>query len=74
VLSLPSEFDIDDTEIAQMIKEADLDGDGTISFEEFILLVFESRQTQQESALMRAFKVFISFSVVNPLFTSQCAH
>ena len=53
-------MEVSESDIAQMVQEADLDGDGAISFEEFVLLVFHNKQTQQDNTLRIAFDVCLS--------------
>lgn len=51
-------------ELQQMLKDIDIDGDGTFSFKEFVLLMFntgnltEISEEQEEAELRDAFKVF----------------
>ena len=46
-------------ELKQMIREVDLDGNGTIDFKEFLcLMVKKMKRTDTEEELLEAFKVF----------------
>lgn len=68
LLFVPLEMEVSETDIAQMVQEADLDGDGAISFEEFILLVFHNKQTQHDNTLRVAFDVCLFiFDVLNSM-------
>ena len=69
LIFINTDFDLGENEINQMIQEADLDGDGTISFEEFILMIFHNRHTQQDFALQRAFKVTCHTAIVLQILT-----
>ena len=52
-----------DCELQEMLKDIDIDGDGTFSFEEFVQLMFnmgnlsEISEEQEEKELRDAFKV-----------------
>jgi calmodulin len=50
---------LSESELEEMIKQVDLDGNGTIDFKEFLgLMVRKMKDTDTEEELLEAFKVF----------------
>ncbi len=53
--------DIGDVEIKQMIQEVDIDGNGVIDFEEFVVMMNRrNKETDAEDDVINAFRVFDS--------------
>lgn len=52
-----------DDHIAEMIKDADRDGDGTVDFEEFLGMMLKSlRNSDTEESLRESFNIFASYT------------
>ena len=53
--------DISDVEIKQMIQDVDIDGNGIIDFEEFVIMMNRrNKETDVEDEVINAFRVFDS--------------
>ena len=53
-------FNIDESELLDMVKKVDLNNDGVIDYQEFITAAFDREQTLSQENLDKTFKTFDS--------------